>query len=269
MLTSTQASSVQLVKTLEVTEVQQDSISYFSQVLNAALLASEPEFGPYKIEHVQISHSQERALKLLDQGQILDVLHSVSSLAREQDFIAIKYPLLNGLMGMRLALINQHRKQEFDQASIQQIKQKLACQGRDWPDSDILEFNGFKVSRVLIFESMFQMVSKSRCDYFPRGIHEVFSEYKRKIDEHPNLMIYKGLLLKYHAPVYFFVSKSNTELAKRLESGLSIISQNGELQRLFEQADFIQAVLPLSKWDNLRTVSLINPDYPKNTINGH
>lgn len=253
--------AVKVIKTLEITTVQHDSIEYFSRVLDAALQASEAEFGPYEIEHVEISHSQTRALKLLNQGHTLDVLHSMSSKTREEEFTAIKVPLLKGLMGMRLVFIDQKNKAAFDNASIEQIKAKMACQGRDWPDSDILEFNGFTVSRVLVLDAMFSMVAKSRCDYFPRGIHEIYPEFNAINSKYPNLMIYEGMMFKYHAPMYFFVGKKNHALAKRLTKGLKIIYQNGKLHALLNEASFTQNILPLSKWKGVKTIELINPDY--------
>ena len=253
--------AVEVVKTLKFTQVQHESIEYFSHLLHAALQASESEFGPYKIEHVKISHSQTRALKLLNQNHTIDVLHSMSSREREEEITAIKVPLLNGLMGMRLALIDQKNKSVFDNASVEELKIKVACQGRDWPDSDILAFNGFTVSRVLVLEAMYHMVAKSRCDYFPRGIHEIYSEFSVITTKYPDLMIYEGLLFKYHAPMYFFVGKNNHILEKRLTKGLKIISQNGKLETLFNQASFSQIILPLSKWENVKTIELKSPDY--------
>ena len=245
--------------------LQQDSsINYFRVLLVEALDATVDDFGPYKIKQVNFEFSQDRSLQMLKRKNALDVMHTMSSSEREHEFLAVKIPLLKGLMGKRMLFIRNDRKAEFDQITIaRQLKQKVACQGLHWPDSDILEANYFKVARVVIFESMFEMLEKGRCDYFPRGIHEIQPEYNNFVEKHPSLAVADNLMLSYPAPVYYFLGKHNTELARRITEGLERLIASGRFDQLMQKNPLTAHLFPLSKWRETRIFSIPNPDLPE------
>ncbi|NVK25270.1 MAG: hypothetical protein HWE10_10115 [Gammaproteobacteria bacterium] len=143
---------------------------------------------------------------------------------------------------------------------VDQLKRMVTCQGQHWPDSDILEHNQFQVARVLVFEAMYEVIAKGRCDLFPRGIHEIFPEYATFKAQHPNLRIANNIILHYQAPVYFFVGKQNQELANRIELGLKRLNNTGAFEMLLKQSPITANMFPLEQWQNSQVFELENPN---------
>ena len=108
----------------------------------------------------------------------------------------------------------------------------IACQGLHWPDLHILKQNGYNTYGVLKFDSNIKMLMRGRCDYFPRGIHEVQLDFNKFNGTYGQLAIVENVLLKYPASVYFFVGKHNKLLAKRISKGLEKLNASGELTKL-------------------------------------
>jgi hypothetical protein len=180
--------TAQVVRVLDNNRQQDTSIGYFRNLLIRALDVTEEEFGDYRIDRVHFDFSQDRTLQMLKSDEYLDVMHSMSNAQREEEFIAVKVQLLKGLMGKRMVFTHASRLPEFAKIGhVSELKALVACQGIHWPDSDILEANGFKVARVVVFESMFDMVIKQRCDYFPRGILSLATQ-RRSIIFWENIM---------------------------------------------------------------------------------
>lgn len=252
------------VRVLDDNNQQDTSISYFRELLIQALEATRSDFGDYQIERVHFAFSQDRSLQLLKSKEYLDVMHSMSNSEREQEFIAVKVPLLKGLMGKRMLFVNRGRLAEFGKITqVSELQSLVGCQGIHWPDSDILEANGFKIARVVVFESMFEMVEKGRCDYFPRGIHEIFPELLRFKEKHPNLAIVPNLIISYPAPVYYFLGQHNQALAQRLEVGLGRLKENGQFDQVVQKSPLTEHVFPLSKWQGVTEFELTNPILPE------
>jgi ABC-type amino acid transport substrate-binding protein len=77
------------------------------------------------------------------------------------------------------------------------------------------------------------MLSYKRFDFFPRGISEIFTELNKESAQNPDLVIDENLLIHYPWPYYFFVSKSNPQLQKRLELGLRKMIKDGSFDAIF------------------------------------
>jgi hypothetical protein len=243
---------------------QDSSTSYFRLLLEKALNETIEEHGAYKLIAMELPHSQDRSLQFLNEVDILDIMHTMSSSKREQQFIAIKVPLLAGLMGKRMLFVHKKSLAYFSSIThADTLKKKIACQGLHWPDSDILEANNFTVTRVVRFEAMFEMLMLGRCDYFPRGVHEIVPEFEEFSRQFADLAIAQNLMLSYHAPVYFFVGLHNKKLAERIELGLERLRLNGSFAKMLKDNPLTQHVFPLSKWRDVTVFPLNNPDFPK------
>lgn len=248
------------IKILKTNTNQNGSIDYFYSLLSQALDATEKEFGAYRFKQVDLPYSQERSLHFLNDKNILDVMHTMTNSDRENKYTAVKVPLLKGLMGYRMLITNDKNLPKIEKITeVQQLKDMIACQGQHWPDSDILEHNGFQVARVLMFEAMFEMIEKGRCDFFPRGIHEIFPEFETFVKQHPNLKIVKSIILQYQAPVYFFVGKEDQELATRIDAGLKRLLNTGRFDELLKKNPITARVFPLEQWQDSRVFQLVNP----------
>lgn len=252
--------AIQNVKVLQDSTNQDGSIDYFHTLLSQALDVTTKEFGDYKFVNVSLPYSQERSLHFLNERNRLDVMHTMTNSERESTYRAVKVPLLKGLMGYRMLITNERTLSKIESVKDDEgLKSLVACQGQHWPDSDILEYNGFQVTRVVIFEAMYEMLSKGRCDYFPRGIHEAFSEHDTFIEQYPNLRLVKNVILHYDAPVYFFVGKTNQYLAERIGTGLKRLDNTGRLDALLKSNPTTARIFPLEQWQNLKVIELDNP----------
>lgn len=236
--------------------------AYFVELLNLAL-AKTRDNSPY--QNVIILDSgqttQGRAIKLL-QENIINVYWTGSNKTRESIMLPIKVPLFKGLLGYRISIIKQQDLLDFTNISEARLKQKIACQGEHWPDSDILEANGYHVLRVARFDLMFKMLVQGRCDYFPRAIYEGYGELEKAKLKYPNLIIYDETILQYPFPMYFFTSLDNIELAMQIETGLLKALEDGSLQRLMENHSTTLGIFPLSQWRDRQYFHLVNDSLP-------
>jgi hypothetical protein len=247
---------------------QDSSTSFFRLLLEKALDETVDEYGAYRLVTKDLPYSQDRSLQFLNLGGELDIMHSMSSSKREQQLIAIKIPLLAGLMGRRMLFVHKNSLPTFSNISNDhELKKKIACQGLHWPDSDILEANQYAVIRVVRFEAMFEMLMLGRCDYFPRGIHEIVPEFRQFSQQYPDLAMVENLILSYPAPVYYFVGLHNEKLAQRIALGLKRIKQSGVYEQMLQHNPLTQHLFPLNKWRNATIFSLVNPDFPNLKIN--
>lgn len=226
------------LKVIRGVHTQQASNTYFSKVL-AEALANNKQNVRYKLTPVDFEFSQNRTLRLLNYKDVLDVTHSMTSAEREQKYLAIKVPLLNGLYGKRKLLVAAKDKARFEQITLDELKQEVACQGRHWPDFKRLQDNGFAVYGVNNYHANYKLLAKGRCSYFPRGIAELQSDFDKHQGRFGKLAMVDSILLEYDAPIYFFVGKHQPELAKTIEFGLQQMQKTGRLkQALLESKAF-------------------------------
>lgn len=263
LLTISLTCQAQVIKVLATSEQQIGSIDFFHHLLTRALDVSKDRYGEYQFEYRQFKFSQNRSLKMLENGE-LDVLHTMTNNEREKQFLAVRFPLVKGLMGHRVLVIHQKNKALFENITQEELAEKIACQGLHWPDSDTLEANDFTVARILSFEAMYELVAKGRCDYFPRSILEINSELTRFQTIYPELTTAENVTLVYPAQVYFFVAKSNFALAKRLHDGLTKLEKSGEMEKILTQQPLTKSIFPFNKWMRARQIHLFNPNIDHN-----
>lgn len=243
-----------IIKIIPPQSAYDSSHSYFSNLLTLML---NDETTNTKIAY-SYQMEQGRAFAQLKQNKDIDVYWAGTSLQREKEFNAIKIPLLKGLLGYRVLVINKKNKKLFENIkNIDDLKKLKACQGRHWPDTEILENSDFKVIKNSNYESMFLQVLKGRCDYFPRGIHEGYSELESRKDKYEELMIFDKIIIYYPFPMYFFVSKENVQLAQKIEDGLLRIIENKSFENYIQTNTITKHLFPLSKW-NTKTIYEIN-----------
>ncbi|WP_417432144.1 hypothetical protein [Kiloniella sp.] len=121
--------------------------SYFSELITTILNRTSSTYGLAKVNVPVENLTQNRSLRLLKEGRRVDLNWAGINLKREQDLRPIRIPLNMGLLGYRLLVIRQDRLSEFDQIRTpDQLNKLIACQGQYWPDSDIIEDNGYIVN---------------------------------------------------------------------------------------------------------------------------
>ncbi|PKG85058.1 hypothetical protein CXF85_05475 [Colwellia sp. 75C3] len=232
---------------------------YFVELTRLVLSKNEHLYPKRKL--VFVAHddvTQGRSLMLLEHNYV-DIVWSGTNARRELRYSPIRIPLFRGLLGYRVLLILKEDKEKFLQIKTPaQLKKLNACQGAHWPDSDILEANGYLVSRVVHFNAMFKMLAKKRCDYFPRAIFEGYAEQKIAMETQPNIILMDELILHYNFPFYYFVEKNNSRLAERLENGLMAALADGSLMNLMRTHSVSKHLFPLEQWKDKRYFELSN-----------
>jgi hypothetical protein len=179
--------------------------------------------------------SKGKALDRLQDNREINIVWGMTNVQREKDLLPIRIPIFKGLIGWRLLLIRQDMAERF--TYIQQFEHlvKLSpLQGRDWPDTKILQSNGFDVITERNQTSLMKMLGRAQGDFFPRSIIEVWEELARsKVANEIQIQIQPSLGIRYPAAIYFFVNKKSVPLANLIETGLEKAIENGTYEALF------------------------------------
>jgi hypothetical protein len=171
--------------------------------------------------------------------------------------IPIKIRLLKNLSDHRLLLIRADDQARFSQVkSIEDLRQLRGGIGSHWPDRRVMEENGLPLVVSVSYFTLFKMLASNRFDYYSRGIHQVLPEISTYADK--GVVLERELLLQYDNPVYFYLNKSNTQLAERLAAGLKIAMEDGSFDALFAQFENFTWAESVLKKGNRRVISLTN-----------
>lgn len=255
------AQAKEVVTTTPPQSAYDASHSYFVAVLTLAL-EKTIEYGTYEVRF-SAPLEQGRAIQDLAHDSRIDVYWAGASEARARQLNEIPIPLVNGMLGMRLFAINEVDRQRFsDVSSLADLANMTACQGRHWPDSNILAAAGLAVQRVSSYELMWRMLERRRCDYFPRGVHEIYTEVAAREQAYDGLMIYPNLGIYYPLPMYFYTAPEQQALAERLEVGLERAIDDGSLTELIRSHPTTEHLFPLTQWRAVRWLELENPALP-------
>lgn len=207
-------------------------LAYMLAVLDLAIRESGANYQPQPSRLVMV---QSRALDEIrrNTGQV-DLIWTMTSAEREKELLPVRIPVDRGLIGWRLALMQQSRLAEFAKINnLAGLRRYRAGQMHDWPDTQILRGNGLKVEATDQYEGLFRMLAAGRFDYFPRSLIEIKEEWLAH--SQLNLAVEPHLLIRYPAAFYFFVSKERPRLARDLERGLEKAVREGKLQALFNE----------------------------------
>jgi hypothetical protein len=232
------------------------SYSYFVDLLKEALVEG---YGKGKAPIIKFGPQlqQGRTVFELMRGDLVDTYWMGPDDSRAKYVLMIPVPLDKGLLGFRKLIINKKNHGLFDAVrNIEDLARLTACQGLDWPDTDIMRGAGLRVSEVSDFEGIFKQLVAGRCMYFPRGYVEPDMELNARKHLYPELEVYDGLLIHYHYAMHYFVSPKNPELAKVLELGLHKMVASGKLDEFMRRHAYTAHYFPLKKY---RIIQIENP----------
>ncbi|MFY8328512.1 substrate-binding periplasmic protein [Pseudoalteromonas sp. ZZD1] len=203
----------------------------------------------FALEHSGRAHTlessvkmvQSRSLKELEQGDLVNIAWSMTSIERERTFNPVRIPIYKGLYGLRLLLTTQDKLSKFQTIKDLQSLNKIDfIQGHDWPDTDIISDNNLTVSTSTTYDALFNMLIKGRGDAFPRSILEVDWELQQ-LGQQTNIQVVPNIALSYPAAVYYFVNSKRPDIHQAIQLGLEKMHENGEFDRLFTHY-FSQAI---------------------------
>lgn len=208
---------------------------YAHELLNAALLKTINKYGSFELKD-SIVMNEERAKTTMLLTGYGDVIQAATRKNWETKLIPIRIPILKGMMGKRVFLINKKMQKKFNAInSLDELKQIPLGSGHIWAITKVFKDHGFNVMTGTQYDSMFKMLKRGRFDYFPRGLNEILTEYQLRSNDNPELKIEESILLQTSLPVYFFVNPSKPQLAKRIHEGLNTIIKNGSFDLIFEK----------------------------------
>lgn len=205
---------------------------------------------------------QGRSLMQLQAGSsYASVAWSMTSQEREQQVLPVRIPIDKGLLGWRLLLVKKGERDLFRNVrTAGGLFEHAAGLGHDWPDVNVFRSNGLKVVPAQQYELLFRMLAAGKVAYFPRSVAEIYSEQQRYRNE---LEIADHIVIYYHAPLYFFVSRDNPALARAIEAGLEKAIKDGSFERLFQQ--YYGESIRRAGLDRRTVIHLANPTLPSGT----
>ncbi|WP_164078357.1 substrate-binding periplasmic protein [Alteromonas facilis] len=222
-----------MIKTIGPQKSIDVSHDFFMTVLHAALDKAYPN-GAHEVQATTFS-GQGRAMNLMQQGGYYDVIWSGNSQLRNEELLAVQFPLFRGGLGVRGFVIRRDDLARFSQIkTLEDLKSVIFCQGRHWPDADILREAGLSVVEISSFDAMFSMVDLGRCDTLSLSIFEGAAELSAVQHQYPNLVFYSDTVIQYDLVMNFYVQRSNQQLATKLMLALSGMLENGEYDEILE-----------------------------------
>ena len=209
----------------------------WNYALGLIALAFKEVGRDYVLKPTDEEMSQARAARELETGNV-DFIWTGTSADYEQRFRAIRIPVLRGLDGYRICIIDPKRQAAFSAVqTLDDLKQLTIGQDPGWSDVALLKAAGFKVVTGA-YNDLFDMTARDRFDCFLRGVHEAPAE----VAKHPGLAVESDLLIVYPFTSFFFVGKANTQLADDLETGLKKAYADGSFMAYFKNHPAIQAI---------------------------
>lgn len=228
-------------------------------------LAIKKSGEPIQIQQAAEDYSEARLTSELESGKI-DVIWSGASQDRDKKLLTIRIPILKGLLGHRIFIIRQSDQYKFRQVkTLEDLKQFSAGQGTFWGDTNVLKNAGIPTVTTIKYHNLFPMLEGGRFDYFPRGVHEPWSE----VESHKNLnlVVEKNLMLIYPYAMYFFVNKENKRLHDIIYKGFEAAIKDGSFDDLFFNDPSIQNVLKRTDFSHRRIFRIDNPYMHPDTPN--
>lgn len=219
---------------------------------------------PYELDVTLDQMTQTRVTEQLRANK-LDVMWLASNQEAEDTLLPIRFPLLKGLLGYRICIINPANQYKFSAVNtMEDLKALTFGQGYGWPDVDTLRSNGLSVVVTSKYDNLFPMVEGGRFDGFPRGVLEPWVELRA----HPELglTVDTNVLLIYTLPFYLFVSPDNPKLARLLHEGFEKALANGNFDHYFYGHEMIQSALAQARLQERKAVFYLNnPTLSKQT----
>jgi hypothetical protein len=198
----------------------------------------------------------------IESGQI-DVMWAGAS-ELENQLRPVRIPILKGLLGHRIFIIRKGDQSKFDNiTSLTQLKALQAGQGKNWGDTTILKSAGIPTVTTFKYANLFPMLEGGRFDYFPRAVHEPWSEVTSRPEL--GLTIEKKIMLIYPFAMYFYVGKNNRELHDLIYQGFEQAIQDGSFDKLFFANPMIKDVLSKAHLAERRVFRINNPNMHPDT----
>ncbi|MDN4501013.1 amino acid ABC transporter substrate-binding protein [Alteromonadaceae bacterium BrNp21-10] len=217
----------------------------------------------YQMSQSSTRMEQGRATASLLANREINVYWSMTDSKRESQLLPIRIPLYKGLIGLRLFLARSANPVNTSMVKdIAGMRNFTLVQGKDWPDTKILQANGFEVVSANFYQGLFAILQQEQADLFPRSVVEIWTEQQHDNAEFTTV-VQPNLALYYPTAVYFFVNKNNVVLANLLQIGLEKAISSGDFEKLFLSVH--QPLIESADLANRLVFKLDNPILPDKT----
>ncbi|GGB52162.1 hypothetical protein GCM10011316_25210 [Roseibium aquae] len=207
---------------------------YVDELLKTALARTE---GPDAAEiraGDPIPVTRNRLLIELIEGRHIEYATVPAKPEWEKNLITVRIPLRKGLQGYRLFFVTEENKDLLtDVSSLADLKKITTGAAEQWLTTDLLETAGFTVVKGSDKDGLFEMLRVNRFETFGRGIDEIFVEHAQRKSSIPNLAIDQHIAVYLPYPTYVFVTPKRPDLAKRFETGLRMMIDDGSFDEIF------------------------------------
>lgn len=242
-------------ETLRINKVEEPKERLVLSILQLALSKVDPSVN---IEQLSEVIPTPRWASQTEDGT-LDLMWAGASKDLDDKLMAVRIPLLKGLLGHRVFIIRDNDQGTFNKVNnLQDLKTLDAGMGAFWGSTKVLENAGLDVVKTIKYQNLFYMVDGSRFDYFPRAVHEPWNELASRKDL--DLTVEEKLLLIYPYAMYFYVQKGNTELHRKLERGLELAIADGSFDDVFFSNSMVKSALSQAKLSERLVLRIDNPD---------
>lgn len=231
-------------------------------ILKLALSKAETGHN-YIYEENNAYTTEARLLTWIKEGT-LDVMWAGTQPQYEEQLFPIRIPIFKGMLGHRIFIIREGDQARFDQvSSLEDLKSIPLGQGRYWGDTAVLKNADMTVVDPVKYQSLFPMLEGGRFDFFPRAIHEPWTE----VEMHKNLKlaVEEKILLVYPFAMYFFVSRDNPTLGEAIQTGFRNAIDDGSYDDLLFGHPEVRKTLQKSNLRDRTVFRLPNPNMTKET----
>lgn len=206
-------------------------VRYYVEILELALSKSNHH---YKLEKLPLPFMNETRSQKNITTNVYDVHWLNAQPFLETDLQPIRIPLCKGLTGWRILFIRPENQREFSAIkNLEDLKNYTAGHGNDWPDA--ARYQSLQLPQKLSgsWKGLFYMLRQKRIDYLSRSALEIYDEE----DAFPelDLKVESKLVLHYPATYYFYVKKSNHQLAMDIQIGLERAIADGSFDKIFNR----------------------------------
>jgi len=237
---------------------------HWEELLTASLDITREEFGPFEIVIHAHGMGNERHLKEMIKGELINTRVGVTTPKREVSYIPIKIPVRKGLLNYRLLLANTSQLHKFaDIKTFEQLKKLKVGLIDRWIISDVFQHNNFDVMRIADYDSFYRMLMAKRYDYTVRGVNEIYVDLDTKQPEGADFSVVPNIGVYINSPTYFFISKRHPRLAKRIETGLEQIIKTGQFDEIFYK--WHQTSIDKAEINSRIFIPVENSNLPANT----
>lgn len=192
------------------------------------------------------------------EDKTIDLMWAGSSADYDNRLLAIRIPLLKGLLGHRVFIITPQNQPKFDSVkTIEDLAKLKAGLNSRWGSTKVLKNAGLNVVESASYENLFHMLASGRFDYYSRAVHEPWVELKERPEL--DLTIEKNILIIYPYAMHFYVHKNNVPLKAYLERGLELAIADGSFDELFFNHPMIKKAIEDTGFKRRTIIHISNP----------